>query len=61
MIEKLECVLVGELHHWVLERSYLLEHLVRYLWIQTNSAMLKLVEWRIKCLIDAYELFFESF
>jgi len=45
MIEKLEGVLVGELHHRVLERSDLLKHLVRYLRIQTNSAMLKLVEW----------------
>lgn len=45
MIEKLEGVLIRELHNRVLERAYLLKHLIRYLRIQTNSAMLELVKW----------------
>ena len=44
VIVKLECVLVRELDHGVLERSDLFEHLACNLRIQSNSAMLKLME-----------------
>lgn len=61
MVEKFEGVFVGELDDGILERADLLEHLVCYLRVQTNSTMLELVKWWIKRLINADELFLESF
>jgi hypothetical protein len=46
------------LDHWVLKGPNLLEHLVGNLWIQTNGAVLKLVEWGVKSLINVREFFF---
>lgn len=57
MVEKLKVVFVGELHNRVLQRSYLLEHLTSNLWVESDSAMLELVEWRVESLVDIQKLF----
>ena len=57
VVEEFEGVLVRELDNWVFQRTNLLKHLIRNLRIEAHSAMLELVEWRIKSLVDADELF----
>lgn len=61
MIEELECVLVRELNHWVLERTNLFKHLVCNLRVEAHCAMLELVEWGIESLVYADEILFKSF
>lgn len=61
MVEELESILVGKLDDWILQRSNLLEHLVCNLGIEAYRAMLKLMEWRIECLIYADEFLLQSF
>ena len=60
VVEEFEGVLVGELDYGVLERSNLLEHLIRNLRVQPHSTVLKLMERRIKSLIDTNKFLFQS-
>ena len=57
MIEELECVLIGKLDARVLQATDLLKHLVSDLRIQAYSAMLELVERRVKRLVNLSEFF----
>ena len=59
MVEELEGVLVRKLDDGILERADLLEHLVRDLGVQTDRAVLELVERRVESLVDADELLLE--
>jgi hypothetical protein len=55
-----ECVLVRELDHGILQRANLLKHLICNLWIESDCAVLELLEGRIKRLLDGPKFFFES-
>ena len=61
MIKELECIFVRKFDHRVLQRSYLLEHLTCDLRVETDCAMLELVEGRVKSFIDVQKFLFHSF
>jgi len=60
LIKEFESIFVRELHDWVLKRANLLKHLIGNLRVQTYCAVLKLVEWRVKSLVNVRELLLHS-
>ena len=60
MIEKLEGILIRKLNNRVLQRPYLLEHLVGDLWVEAHGAVLELVEGGVEGLVYSDKFLFQS-